>query len=91
MRVSVAAAHRHGALVAVDSTFATPINQRPLELGADLERFHSATESLGGHADALGGVVCGAEIWIDRIHHFREINGACREPIVSAYLHWTRV
>ncbi len=79
-----AAAHRHGALVAVDSTFATPINQRPLELGADLV-IHSATKFLGGHADALGGVVCGAKNLIDRIYHFREINGACLEPM-SAYL-----
>ncbi len=78
------AAHRHGALVAVDSTFATPINQRPLELGADLV-IHSATKFLGGHGDALGGIVCGAKSLIDRIYHFREINGACLEPM-SAYL-----
>lgn len=79
-----AAAHRHGALVAVDNTFATPINQRPLQLGADLV-LHSATKFLGGHADALGGVVCGPRDLIARIYHFREINGACLEPM-SAYL-----
>lgn len=79
-----AAAHRAGALVVVDNTFATPINQRPLEMGADLV-LHSATKFLGGHADALGGVVCGAKSLIDRIYHFREINGACLEPM-SAYL-----
>jgi cystathionine gamma-synthase len=79
-----AAAHRVGALVVVDNTFATPINQRPLELGADLV-LHSATKFLGGHADALGGVVCGAKTLVDRIYHFREINGACLEPM-SAYL-----
>jgi len=79
-----AAAHRHGALVAVDNTFATPINQRPLALGADLV-LHSATKFLGGHADALGGVVCGPRDLISRIYHFREINGACLEPM-SAYL-----
>jgi cystathionine gamma-synthase len=78
------AAHRHGALVAVDNTFATPINQRPLELGSDLV-IHSATKFLGGHADALGGVVCGRKDLVDRIYHFREINGACLEPM-SAYL-----
>ena len=43
-----------------DNTFATPINQRPLELGADLV-LHSASKFLGGHADALGGVVCGPQ------------------------------
>jgi cystathionine gamma-synthase len=78
------AAHNHGALVAVDNTFATPINQRPLELGADLV-IHSATKFLGGHADALGGIVCGRKDLVHRIYHFREINGACLEP-VSAYL-----
>jgi len=79
-----AAAHRHGAVVVVDNTFATPINQRPLELGADLV-IHSATKFLGGHADALGGVVCGPKDLVARIYHFREINGACLEPM-SAYL-----
>jgi cystathionine gamma-synthase len=79
-----AAAHRHGALVVVDNTFATPINQRPLELGANLV-IHSATKFLGGHADALGGVVCGPKDLVSRIYHFREINGACLEPM-SAYL-----
>jgi cystathionine gamma-synthase len=79
-----AVAHRHGALVVVDNTLATPMNQRPLELGADLV-IHSATKFLGGHADALGGVVCGCKELVDRIYHFREINGACLEPM-SAYL-----
>jgi cystathionine gamma-synthase len=78
------AAHQHGAIVVVDNTFATPINQHPLELGADLI-LHSATKFLGGHADALGGVVCGPKGLISRIYHFREINGACLEPM-SAYL-----
>jgi cystathionine gamma-synthase len=79
-----AAAHRARALVVVDNTFATPINQRPLQLGADLV-VHSATKFLGGHADALGGVVCGPKDLVHRIYHFREINGACLEPM-SAYL-----
>jgi len=79
-----AAAHRSGAAVVVDNTFATPINQRPIELGADLV-IHSATKFLGGHADALGGVACGPRDLVSRIYHFREINGACLEPM-SAYL-----
>jgi len=78
------AAHERGAVVVVDNTFATPINQRPLELGADLV-IHSATKFLGGHADALGGIVCGARDLVSHIFHFREINGACLEPM-SAYL-----
>jgi cystathionine gamma-synthase len=79
-----AAAHRQGSLVVMDNTFATPINQLPLQLGADLV-VHSATKFLGGHADALGGIVCGAKDLVNRIYHFREINGACLEPM-SAYL-----
>ena len=51
-----AIARRHGALLAVDSTFATPVLTRPLELGADIV-MHSATKYLGGHSDALGGVL----------------------------------
>lgn len=78
------AAHRHGTLVVVDNTFATPINQLPLGLGADLV-IHSATKFLGGHADALGGALCGREDLVKQIYHFREINGACLEPM-SAYL-----
>jgi len=77
-------AHRTGAFVVVDNTFATPINQQPLQLGADLV-VHSATKYLGGHADALGGVVCGAEDLVARVFHFREINGAALDP-AAAYL-----
>ncbi len=49
----------HGALVVVDSTFATPIATRPLELGADFV-VHSLTKYIGGHGDAMGGSICGA-------------------------------
>jgi cystathionine gamma-synthase len=78
------AAHEVGAIVVVDNTFATPINQRPLDLGADLV-IHSATKFLGGHADALGGVVCGPSDLTGRIHHYREITGASLDPM-AAYL-----
>jgi cystathionine gamma-synthase len=73
-----------GALVVVDNTFATPINQNPLQLGADLV-LHSATKFLGGHADALGGVVCGEKELVEKIYHYREINGATLDPW-AAYL-----
>ncbi|MGA8442537.1 MAG: cystathionine gamma-synthase family protein [Candidatus Sulfotelmatobacter sp.] len=79
-----AAAHRQSAVVIVDNTLATPVNQQPLKLGADLV-IHSATKFLGGHADALGGVVCGAVDLVRRIYHFREITGACLDPM-AAYL-----
>lgn len=78
------AAHAVGAIVVVDNTFATPINQNPLHLGADLV-LHSATKFLGGHADALGGVICGQKDLIDQIYHYREINGATLHPM-AAYL-----
>jgi cystathionine beta-lyase/cystathionine gamma-synthase len=51
-------------VVVVDNTFATPINQNPLALGADLV-LHSATKFLGGHSDAMGGVVCGRAELVD--------------------------
>lgn len=79
-----AAGHDAGATVVVDNTFATPINQNPLALGADLV-VHSATKFLGGHADALGGVVVGREDLIERIYHYREVNGATLHP-EAAYL-----
>ncbi len=78
------AGHEAGAIVIVDNTFATPINQNPLQLGTDLV-LHSATKFLGGHADALGGVICGAEPLVEQIYHFREINGATLHPM-AAYL-----
>ncbi len=74
------AAHAVGALVIVDNTFATPINQNPLQLGADLV-LHSATKYLGGHADALGGAACGTRSLIKMLFHFREINGAALAPM----------
>jgi len=77
-------AHDAGATVVVDNTFATPINQRPLELGADLV-LHSATKFLGGHSDAMGGVVCGDAERVRSIFHFREINGATLDA-TSAFL-----
>lgn len=64
-----------GAMVVVDNTFATPINQRPLQLGADLV-LHSATKFLGGHSDAMGGVLAGPQELVALVFHFREINGA---------------
>ena len=67
------------ALVVVDNTLATPINQNPLSLGADVV-VHSATKFLCGHSDAIGGIACGNKNIINNIFHFREINGACLDP-----------
>ncbi len=59
-------ARAHGILTLADNTFATPVNQRPLEFGVDLV-WHSATKYLAGHSDASAGVVVGPKRLIDRI------------------------
>ncbi len=74
-----AAAKKVGALTVVDNTFATPINQKPLELGADLV-IHSASKFLGGHSDVIGGVVCGSKELIRKIFLWRNLTGACLSP-----------
>jgi cystathionine gamma-synthase len=74
------AAKKVGAIVVVDNTFATPINQNPLKLGADIV-LHSASKYLGGHADALGGVICGNKELVKKVYHYREINGAALSPM----------
>jgi len=81
----IAAGHAAGAIVVVDNTFATPINQQPLALGADLV-LHSATKFLNGHSDAMGGVVCGRADLVRTIFRFREINGASLAPPVAHLL-----
>ena len=79
-----AAGHEVGATVVVDNTFASPINQSPLLLGADLV-VHSCTKYLNGHSDCTGGVALGPEGLIRRIFHYREIHGSTLDPM-SAYL-----
>jgi methionine-gamma-lyase len=59
-------AHERGALVVVDNTVATPINQRPSSLGADLV-WHSATKYLSGHSDVSAGVIAGSHELIDQV------------------------
>jgi cystathionine gamma-synthase len=68
------AAHEVGAITIVDNTFATPINQNPIALGADLV-IHSATKFLGGHGDVLGGVVCGRRDLVEKVYRHRELTG----------------
>jgi cystathionine beta-lyase/cystathionine gamma-synthase len=78
-----AACDRVGAMVVVDNTFATPINQNPLALGADLV-VHSATKYLGGHSDLLAGALVGPERLVSRVDP-RGILGAALDPF-AAYL-----
>jgi cystathionine gamma-synthase len=77
-------AERHGLKTLIDSTFVTPINQRPLEFGVDL-LLHSATKYLGGHNDLLAGVVVGSQSLISLIRESLGILGAVSDP-QSAYL-----
>ena len=76
------AAHEVGAIVVVDNTFATPINQLPIALGADLV-VYSATKFLGGHADALGGILTGRSDLVKKVFHYREIHGASMDPFAA--------
>ena len=76
---------RHPQMTVVsDSTFATPYNQRPLELGADIV-IHSATKYLGGHNDILAGVVLGNDNLVQQIVEFQKIMGGVIDPH-NAYL-----
>jgi methionine-gamma-lyase len=85
VRVS-ALAKSAGALSIVDNTFATPILQNPLKLGADLV-VHSATKYLGGHGDLLGGAVVGSSALIEQIRGagLRALTGATLSPL-NAFL-----
>jgi cystathionine gamma-synthase len=76
VRAICAATRKPGAVVAVDNTFASPLNQRPLELGADAS-IQSVTKLIGGHSDLLGGVVTVKNPRLRAaLAHAREIGGA---------------
>lgn len=80
-------ARQYGALVCVDNTFATPVNQNPLKLGADLV-VQSATKYLGGHSDVTGGVVAGSRELMEKIRPWRKNLGQVPAPEVAAL--WSR-
>jgi len=77
-------AQRRRVKTIIDSTFATPVNQRPLEFGIDLV-IHSATKYLGGHNDLLAGAVLGNSALISGIRDLQAITGAVPDPF-AAYL-----
>ena len=74
----------HGIKTLIDSTFVTPVNQRPLDFGVDLV-IHSATKYLGGHNDLLAGVAVGSTSLISLIRENLGVLGAVCDP-QSAYL-----
>ncbi len=75
---------RHRVRTIIDGTFATPYNQRPLEVGVDLV-MHSATKYLGGHNDLLAGAVLGSAEMIDAVRALHGVLGAVVDPF-CAYL-----
>jgi len=74
-----AMARRRGILTFVDNTAASPINQRPLELGADLV-VHSASKYLAGHSDVVAGAAIGSRALIDALRDERTVLGGCLDP-----------
>lgn len=73
-------AQRHGILLAVDNTFASPVLTRPLELGADIV-MHSATKYLGGHSDVLGGILVAKDPEVlERLYFIQNATGATLSP-----------
>lgn len=78
-------AHANGALLAVDNTFASPMNQRPLALGADFS-IHSATKFLGGHSDLTAGAVMASAERIKPIALWRKNLGQILAPETAALL-----
>ena len=79
MKKTAAIAKQHGLISMIDSTFATPINQHPVEYGIDLV-MHSGTKYLSGHADLTCGVVSGRRELIDEIGETRKTLGNCMDP-----------
>lgn len=81
LRACIEWAHSRGLLVGVDNTFATPVLTRPLELGADIV-MHSATKYLGGHSDALGGVLVVRDADLHkRLHYLQNAVGNVLGPL----------
>src|SRR5437867_2544997 len=75
---AAALAHRHGALLTVDNTFASPVGQKCMPLGADLVMY-SATKSIGGHGDLLAGVALGSRGLLAGVYHVRSVFRAVRD------------
>src|SRR3989441_3439351 len=71
-----------GLALLVDSTFATPINLRPLEHGADLV-IHSATKYLNGHSDVIAGAVAGTESVIEEVRKLMQVWGQALDPMAA--------
>ncbi len=80
LRAVAELARAHGVLTIADNTFATPLNQRPLDLGVDLV-WHSATKYLNGHSDVSAGVLAGPAEILDRVWDVAVLTGAVLGPV----------
>lgn len=78
-------AHKYDALLVVDNTFASPVNQQPLKLGADMV-VHSATKYLGGHSDITAGTLMGRKDLIQAVWPWRKNLGQVPSPEVCSLL-----
>jgi cystathionine beta-lyase/cystathionine gamma-synthase len=76
---AAALAKKHALITMIDSTFATPINQRPIEFGIDLV-MHSGTKYFGGHSDLICGIIAGRKDLIEKIHETRTTLGGVMDP-----------
>jgi cystathionine beta-lyase/cystathionine gamma-synthase len=79
LRKAAALAKKHNLITIIDSTFATPINQRPVECGIDLV-MHSGTKYFGGHSDLICGIMAGRKDLIEKIHETRTTLGGVMDP-----------
>jgi methionine-gamma-lyase len=85
LHATVEIAHAAGALAITDNTFASPYNQRPLELGYDLV-VHSATKYLNGHADVTAGAIMGSRELIDSAWEYARVHGPVLHPFEALLL-----
>ena len=85
LRKALAFARKHKLVSVVDNTFATPVLQNPLALGADIV-VHSVTKGLSGHTDLLGGVAAGSRKFIQPVRQMVILLGGCMDPEVAFLL-----
>lgn len=83
--IAVQSAHRAGLFTIIDSTFATPVLQRPLSYGVDAV-MHSATKYLGGHSDLTAGAVAGSREYTERVRRVALLTGATLDPSAAFLL-----
>ncbi len=85
LKKAIAFAKKHNLISIIDNTFASPILQKPIELGFDMV-VHSATKYMGGHSDIIAGAAAGSQKWMDRIRHMVIALGGSMDPDAAYYL-----